>query len=106
MSTAPAHYGAAFCGGAAVDGDVLADAVIVAYDDACLASLLEMKILRGSSDDGVLIDNVVASHLSAFQNRGVRHDDAVVTNFNAFLDVGKRLNFNITSQTGFRVDEC
>lgn len=88
------------------DDNVLADTVIVAYDDAGFSSLLKMEILRGGSDDGVLVDNVVTSHLSAFQNRGMGHDDAVVTDFNAFLDVGKRLYFNIVSQTGFGIDEC
>ena len=55
-----AHYGAAFCGGAAVDGDVLADAVVVAYlGGGFLAP--EFQILGHGSDDGAGEDFVVVA---------------------------------------------
>ena len=69
-------------------------------------SFLIVEILGRSANDSVLIDDVVLAHLSAFKDRGVGHDDAVVANFNSSFDVCKWLDFNIVANLCGWVNVC
>lgn len=91
---------------AAGDNHILADTVIVADNDLRLVAFHEMEVLRRGAYDRVLVDNIAASHSGAFENAGVRFDDAVVANDYTLLNAGKRAYFHVLTQFGFGVNVC
>ena len=73
--------------------------VITDFQEGILT--LEFKILRSSTDDGTLIDDIIRSHTGATENTGIRHDRTIVSDFDILVDIGKRMNGNIRSDPGF-----
>ena len=81
---------------------VFADDVVVADGDMNGGAFFEVKALGHGSDDGVLEDTVVLTHLGARKDGCLWVDDAVVTDFGPCLNVGKGKDFNVLANLGSR----
>ena len=83
--------------GASGNDYIFADAVVVANDYVRFAAFDKVKVLRGSTNYGVLINNIARTHCCSFENAYVGFDYAVVANDNAFFNVGKGAYFYVLS---------
>lgn len=84
--------------------NVLADAVVVAYDHLCGLPFYVMEVLWGSSNDGVLENDVSRPHCRSFKDACVGLDNAVVANYHVLLNVGEGAYFNVLTKFCFWVN--
>lgn len=98
-----AYACAAFFGYAAVDNDLFADDVVVAYVAKCFLAF-PTKVLGVGADDGSLIDFVVFAHACAADNAGIRHYGASVADDNVFVDVRKGVDGDAFAYFGVGVN--
>ena len=99
-----AHDSAAFGGRTTVDGDVLADGVVVAYL-GCGFLTLEFEVLGDGTDDSTGKYDVVAAHTGAAKQRDAIHQFVAVADNDILVDIAERTDFAIFANDGLFVYE-
>lgn len=84
----------------ACNNHIFTDAVIVANGHVGFLPFHIMEILRSSSDDGILIHNIIVAHDGSFEDACMRHNDTIVTDYYILVDIGKGLDLNVFAQFG------
>ena len=92
-------------GGAAMNGDVFANAVAVADDDTAFHLGLKSKILRFSTDDRAVADGVVFSHQDVTTDDRVGGNCASFADDSGSLDDGVRPDAHTRVKLGLRMDD-
>jgi len=102
---AAADYGLSFGGGATVDGDVLANLIIVTHDGQGLFAA-ELEILGDGADDGTGEDDVATADACAVEHGDAVHQGVVVANLYVLIDVAEGTDFYVLTYLGFGVNVC
>src|SRR5262249_6714657 len=87
-------------GGAAMDGGVFADDVVVADLDRGAFTLV-FEVLRGVADDGAGVNDVSLAHGDRAKEVGARTDDAVVAQDDVAFEISKSTDFAVFADDGF-----
>ena len=95
----------AFFGDTAVDDDLFADDIVVAYVAVSFLAL-PTEVLGVGADDGTLVDFVVFAHASTADDACIRHNGASVADDNVFVDVRKGMDGDAFAYFGVGVYVC
>ena len=83
---------------AAGDYHIFPDAVVVSDGHVCLLPFHIVKILWSSSDNGILIHNIIVAHDRTFEDACMGHNNAVVADDDILVDICKRFDLNVFAQ--------
>ena len=98
-----AHNGTSFGSGAAVDGHILADGIVVAhFSSGFLAA--ELEVLRDGTDDGTREDGIAAAHARAAEQGDAIHQCVVVANDYVLVDKAEGANLAVFADDGLGMD--
>ncbi len=100
-----AHDSTALGGGAAVDGHVLTDGVVVAHLSGGLFAA-ELEILGNGADDGTGEDAVTVADAAAGENGDGVHQRVVVADDDIGVDVAEGPDLTVLADLGFGMDVC
>lgn len=92
-------------GQAAVNGDMLPDGIIRAYDDAAFGLRIEIDGLWVSTDDCTGPDSAIFSDSCVAQQMNVGMDFGSTTNGDLVFNDSECTNFDIMGDVGFRADD-
>ena len=99
-----AHHRASLGRGAAVDGHILADGIVVAhFGGGDFAA--ELKILRYCADHGTGEKGVALADARAAEQRHGVHQAVVVAQLDVGIDVAERSNLAVFADFGFGMDK-
>ena len=86
--------------GAAIDGHILADSVVVAYLGGCFLAA-EFQVLRHSADHGPRENHITLAHARSAQQGDAIHQAVVVAYHHILVNITEGADFTMLADRGF-----